>query len=78
MEVEVEDRFDTWTRDAESAESRGRIGTARAIMAYAQRVFPDRKELWRRAADLEKTYGTKYVICRQITSPVLIRNQGVS
>ena len=59
MEIEEEDRFDTWTGDAESAESKGRIGTARAIMAYALRVFPDRKNLWRRAADLEKAHGTR-------------------
>ncbi|KAF8509992.1 PRP1 splicing factor, N-terminal-domain-containing protein [Hysterangium stoloniferum] len=59
MDVEEEDRFDTWTGDAESAESRGHIGTARAIIAYALRVFPDRKALWRRAADLEKTHGTR-------------------
>ncbi|GJJ13502.1 hypothetical protein Clacol_007756 [Clathrus columnatus] len=59
MELEEEDRYDTWLGDAESAESRGRIGTARAIIAYALRVFPDRKALWRRAADLEKAHGTR-------------------
>ncbi|KAF8583123.1 hypothetical protein K439DRAFT_1653578 [Ramaria rubella] len=68
MEVEEEDRFDTWTGDAESAEARGRIGTARAIMAYALRVFPDRKALWRRAADLEKSHGT-----RESLEEILIR-----
>jgi pre-mRNA-processing factor 6 len=62
MDVEEEDRFDTWTGDAESAESRGHIGTSRAIIAFALRVFPDRKALWRRAADLEKTHGTRYVM----------------
>ena len=71
MEIEEEDRFDTWTGDAESAESRGHIGTARAIIAFALRVFPDRKALWRRAADLEKTHGTKFVNCCQLTVRVL-------
>ncbi|EKM52026.1 uncharacterized protein PHACADRAFT_31805 [Phanerochaete carnosa HHB-10118-sp] len=59
MDVEEEDRLDTWTGDAEAAESRGRIGTARAILAYALRVFPDKRSLWRRAADLERTHGTR-------------------
>ena len=62
MEIEEEDRLDTWVGDAESAESRGKVGTARAILAYALRVFPDRKSLWRKAADLEKTHGTRYGI----------------
>ena len=60
MEVEVEDRLDTWAGDAESAEARGMVGTARAILAYALKVFPDQKSLWRKAADLEKAHGTKY------------------
>ncbi|KAI0071148.1 hypothetical protein K474DRAFT_1736070 [Panus rudis PR-1116 ss-1] len=59
MDVEEEDRLDTWVGDAESAESRGKVGTARAILAYALRVFPDKKTLWRKAADLERTHGTK-------------------
>ena len=59
MDVEEEDRLATWLGDAEAAESRGRVGTARAVLAYALRVFPDRRDLWRRAADLEKTHGTR-------------------
>ena len=59
MDVEEEDRFDTWTGDAEAAEAKGNIGAARAILAYALRVFPDKKSLWRKAADLEKAHGTK-------------------
>jgi pre-mRNA-processing factor 6 len=61
MEVEEEDRFDTWLGDVDSAEQRGRVGTARAVLAYALKVFPDRKSLWRRAADVEKAHGTRYV-----------------
>lgn len=60
MEVEEEDRLDTWTTDAESAEAKGMVGTARAILAYALKVFPDRKSLWKSAADLEKAHGTRY------------------
>ncbi|KAF8271613.1 PRP1 splicing factor, N-terminal-domain-containing protein [Lactarius quietus] len=59
MDVEEEDRLATWLGDAEAAESRGHVGTARAVLAYALRVFPDRRDLWRRAADLEKTHGTR-------------------
>ncbi|KAI0687857.1 PRP1 splicing factor, N-terminal-domain-containing protein [Cytidiella melzeri] len=59
MDVEEEDRLDTWLGDAEAAEGRGKVGTARAILAYALRVFPDKRSLWRRAADLERTHGTR-------------------
>jgi pre-mRNA-processing factor 6 len=61
MDVEEEDRLETWTGDAESAEGKGRVGTARAILAYALKVFPDRKSLWFKAAELEKSHGTKCV-----------------
>ncbi|KAI0723579.1 hypothetical protein C8Q76DRAFT_723324, partial [Earliella scabrosa] len=59
MGVEEEDRLDTWTSDTEAAEAKGNIGAARAILAYALRVFPDKKSLWRKAADLEKARGTR-------------------
>ncbi|KAG5652943.1 hypothetical protein H0H81_003019 [Sphagnurus paluster] len=59
MDIEEEDRLDTWVGDVESAESRGRVGTARAVLAYALKVFPDKKDMWRRAADLEKAHGTR-------------------
>lgn len=59
MNVEEEDRYDTWVADADNAISQGEIGTARAILAYALKVFPDRKALWRAAADLEKAHGTR-------------------
>lgn len=61
MEVEEEDRLDTWVGDAESAEGRGMVGTARAVLAYALKVYPDRKSLWRRAAELEKAHGSRWV-----------------
>ncbi|KAF8958681.1 PRP1 splicing factor, N-terminal-domain-containing protein [Flammula alnicola] len=59
MELEEEDRLDTWVGDAESAEARGMVGTARAILAYALKVYPDRRSLWRKAAELEKAHGTR-------------------
>jgi len=59
MEIEEEDRLDTWMGDAERAKGRGKVGTARVILAYALKVFPDRKVLWWEAAKLEKTHGTR-------------------
>ena len=61
MEIEEEDRLDTWVGDVESAEAKGMVGTARSILVYALKVYPDRKSLWRKAADLEKAHGTRYV-----------------
>lgn len=60
MDVEEEDRLDTWVGDAEAAEERGKIGAARAILAFALKVFPDRRALWQKAAAVEKTHGTRY------------------
>lgn len=45
--------------DAESSITRGKYETARAIYAYALRVFYTKKSIWRAAADLEKNHGTK-------------------
>lgn len=61
MDVDEEDRESTWVSDVEASLSRGKISTARAILAYALRVFPDKRNLWRRAAELEKAHGTRYV-----------------
>lgn len=61
MDIEEEDRLDTWVSDAESAVERGKIGAARAILAYALKVFPDKRMLWQKAAALEKTHGTQFV-----------------
>ncbi|KAF8488328.1 hypothetical protein F5888DRAFT_1878583 [Russula emetica] len=58
MDVDEEDRFTTWLGDTEAAEARGCVGTARAVLAFTLRVFPDCRDLWCRAADLEKAHGT--------------------
>jgi pre-mRNA-processing factor 6 len=58
MGVEKEDRLAIWLGGTEAAEAHGRVGTARAVLAFALRVFPDRWDLWRRAAELEKAHGT--------------------
>ncbi|CAK5275776.1 unnamed protein product [Mycena citricolor] len=59
MDVEEEDQLDTWVGDAEAAEAKGMVGTARAIFGEALQVFPSKKSLWIRAAELEKAHGTK-------------------
>ncbi len=74
MDIEEEDRLDTWTSDVEAAEAKGNIGAARAILAYALRVFPDKKSLWRKAADLEKARGTRYGIRSSLKSILLVAN----
>ncbi len=56
---EDDDRKDTWMEDAKASIARGRYHTARAIYAYALRVFVNSKTLWLAAVDLERNYGTK-------------------
>lgn len=38
---------------------RGSVETARAIYAHALSVFPGKKSIWRRAAQLEKAHGSR-------------------
>lgn len=59
MDVEEEDQLDTWVADADAAEEKGNVGTARAIFAYALKVYPDKRDLWWKAATLEKVRGTR-------------------
>ena len=56
MDVEEEDHLAMWLGDAEAAEAPGCVGTARAVLAFVLHVFPDCRDLWRRAADLEKAH----------------------
>ncbi|KAJ9103855.1 hypothetical protein QFC21_002317 [Naganishia friedmannii] len=58
LDVEEEDRMDTWLEDAESAAKRNFIECARGIYAYIIKAFPTKKAVWRAAADFEKQYGT--------------------
>ncbi|ORY65404.1 PRP1 splicing factor [Pseudomassariella vexata] len=56
---EDDDRKDTWMEDARGSMGREMFVTARAIYAYALRVFPTSKTIWLAAADLERTHGSK-------------------
>ena len=56
---EDDGRKKIWMDDAVSSIAHGRYETARAIYAYALRVFYTKKSIWRAAAELEKNHGTK-------------------
>lgn len=56
--IEEEDREPTWLADAEEAAKRRSAVTARAIFAHALETFPGKTHVWRRAAELEKSFGT--------------------
>lgn len=49
----------TWMEDAENCIKNGSISTARYIYSHALSVFPAKKGIWRRAAQLEKQHGTR-------------------
>ncbi|KAL2289924.1 hypothetical protein FJTKL_01203 [Diaporthe vaccinii] len=56
---EDDDRKDTWMEDAKMSINRGKYETARAIYAYALRVFPTSRTVWKEAVDLERNHGSK-------------------
>ena len=56
---EDDDRKDIWMDDAKASIARGKYKTARAIYAYALRVFINRKSIWLATVDLERNHGTK-------------------
>ncbi|KAI9739030.1 MAG: hypothetical protein M1834_007242 [Cirrosporium novae-zelandiae] len=56
---EDDDRKEVFMDDAKASVGRGRYETARAIYAYALRIFPTSKSLWLAAVDLERNHGTK-------------------
>ena len=57
--VEEEDRKRTWVADAEECEKRDSIETARAIYDHALNVFLTKKSIWIKAAQLERSHGTR-------------------
>ncbi|KAI9675608.1 MAG: hypothetical protein M1817_000974 [Caeruleum heppii] len=67
---EDDDRKEIWMDDARSSIGRGRYDTARAMYAYALRVFPTKKSLWLAAADLERNHGTREALCNLLDKAV--------
>lgn len=58
LDDDDDDRKNIWMEDAQGSISRGRYETARAIYAYALRVYFTSRKLWRAAVDHEKAHGT--------------------
>ncbi|KAK1770968.1 PRP1 splicing factor [Phialemonium atrogriseum] len=67
---EDDDRKDVWMEDAKSSIARDKFETARAIYAYALRVFVTSKTLWLAAVDLERNHGTKEALCQVLEKAV--------
>ncbi|PQE05788.1 hypothetical protein CJF31_00011721 [Rutstroemia sp. NJR-2017a BVV2] len=70
---EDDDRKDIWMEDARGSINRGKFETARAIYAYALRVFVTSTKLWLAAADLEKNHGTKEALWQLLEKAVEAR-----
>ncbi|KAK9448472.1 PRP1 splicing factor, N-terminal-domain-containing protein [Limtongia smithiae] len=56
--IEDDDREAVWLEDAQRLIGKECYETARAVYAYALRVFPNVNTLWQRATSLEKLHGT--------------------
>jgi pre-mRNA-processing factor 6 len=67
---EDDDRKDIWMEDARASIGRGKYETARAIYAYALRVFVNSRKLWLAAADLEKNHGSKEALWQLLEKSV--------
>lgn len=67
---EDDDRKDIWMDDAKASINRGMFGTARAIYAYALRVFVTSRKLWLAAVDLEKNHGSKEALSQLLEKAV--------
>ena len=57
--LDPEEQEDTFMDDAANCISHGNFETARAVFAYLLRLFPERRSIWRRAADMEKAHGNR-------------------
>ena len=67
---EDDDRKEIFKDDAKASMARGRYETARAIYAYALRIFPTSRAIWLAAADLERLHGTKDALWRLLEKAV--------
>jgi len=67
---EDDDRKELWMEDARASISREKYATARAIYAYALRVFSTSKSLYTAAVELERNHGTKDDLWRALEKAV--------
>ncbi|EMR11238.1 hypothetical protein PNEG_00827 [Pneumocystis murina B123] len=57
QDLDEESKESTWINDAQNALSHECFECARAIYAYALKVFPKNESIWRKAISIEKSYG---------------------
>ena len=57
IEIPQNERKKKWLENAESSLFRGCIETARKIYEHSLIIIPNKKALWIKAIELEKTYG---------------------
>ncbi|MCJ1366193.1 hypothetical protein MMC16_005319 [Acarospora aff. strigata] len=67
---EDDDRKEIWMDDAKGSIGRGKYETARAIYAYALRVFVNKKSIWLAAAELERNHGSKEALWQLLEKAV--------
>ena len=67
---EDDDRKEIWKDDAKASISRSKYETARAIYAYALRVFPTSKSVWLAATELERSHGSKEALWQLLEKAV--------
>ncbi|KAG9244757.1 putative Pre-mRNA-splicing factor prp1 [Calycina marina] len=67
---EDDDRKEIWMEDAKASTNRGKYETARAIYAYALRIFVNSRTLWLAAASLEQNHGTKEALSQLLEKSV--------
>lgn len=67
---EDDDRKEMWMEDAKASIGRDRFATARAIYAYALRVFSNSRSLYLAAVELERNHGTKDDLWRALEKAV--------
>jgi pre-mRNA-processing factor 6 len=67
---EDDDRVKIWMDDARQSIGHGMYETARAMYAYALRVFPTKKDIWLAAADLEQNHGSKEALWQLLEKAV--------
>lgn len=67
---EDDDRKTIFADDAKASITRDKFETARAIYAYALRIFPTSKSLWLAATDLERNHGTREALWQALEKAV--------
>lgn len=70
LDIDKEDQQAVWVEDAQACLERGRVATARAILAYTLRHFTEQASIWKIAVDLEKHHGSKATLQRLLERAV--------